>query len=100
MTSACTQPRAGSFWTRRIGTTNARRERDVVSKQKCGRSAPGSLPPLNRVARTFYGTRRFILNRFPFSTMYLTLDATGHIVAVAHHSRKPGYWRKRLKDIR
>jgi toxin ParE1/3/4 len=46
-----------------------------------------------------YGTRRFILNRFPFSTVYLTLDATGHIVAVAHHSRKPGYWRKRLKDI-
>lgn len=47
-----------------------------------------------------YGTRRFILDRFPFSTVYITLDALGHIVAVAHHSRKPGYWRKRLKDIR
>jgi hypothetical protein len=47
-----------------------------------------------------YGTRRFILHRFPFSTVYLTLDALGHIIAVAHHSRKPGYWRRRLKEIR
>ncbi|HST59782.1 MAG TPA: type II toxin-antitoxin system RelE/ParE family toxin [Longimicrobium sp.] len=47
-----------------------------------------------------YGTRRFILQRFPYSTVYLTLDDYGHIIAVAHQSRKPGYWRKRLKDIR
>lgn len=45
-----------------------------------------------------HGTRRFLLHRFPFSTVYLTLER-GCIVAVAHHRRKPGYWRRRLNEI-
>jgi toxin ParE1/3/4 len=45
-----------------------------------------------------YGTRRFVLQRFPFSTVYVSL-AQGYIIAIAHHRRKPGYWRRRLKDI-
>lgn len=45
-----------------------------------------------------YGTPRFILHRFPYSTVYVRLEK-GYIVAVAHHSRKPGYWRKRLRSI-
>ena len=45
-----------------------------------------------------YGTRRFVLLRFPYSTVYVTL-ATGYIVAVEHHRRQPGYWHKRLKSI-
>lgn len=45
-----------------------------------------------------YGTRRFILRRFPYSTVYITLER-GFIVALAHHSRRPGYWRKRLQSI-
>lgn len=57
------------------------------------RSAPQQGSPY------LYGTRRFVLQRFPFSTVYLTLDAEGYIVAVAHHRRKPGYWRRRLKDV-
>jgi plasmid stabilization system protein ParE len=46
-----------------------------------------------------YGTRRYVLTRFPYSTVYLALDASGYIVAVAHHRRRPGYWRRRLKDV-
>lgn len=45
-----------------------------------------------------YGTRRFVLLHFPYSTVYVTLEA-GHIVAVAHDKRQPGYWRKRLRSI-
>jgi hypothetical protein len=45
-----------------------------------------------------HGTRRFVLQRFPFSTVYLML-VQGYIVAIAHHKRKPGYWRRRLRDI-
>lgn len=45
-----------------------------------------------------FGTRRYVLTRFPYSTVYLALDAYGYIVAVAHHRRRPGYWRRRLKD--
>jgi toxin ParE1/3/4 len=45
-----------------------------------------------------HGTRRFIVLRFPYSTVYLTREV-GYIVAVAHHKRRPGYWRKRLRSI-
>lgn len=45
-----------------------------------------------------HGTCRFVLLRFHYSTVYVNLEA-GHIVAVAHHKRKPGYWHKRLRSI-
>jgi plasmid stabilization system protein ParE len=38
------------------------------------------------------GTRRYIFPRFPFSLIYRTRDDIVHVVAVAHHRRKPGYW--------
>ena len=43
-----------------------------------------------------YGTRRFVLHRFPFSVVYLDDPDVVNIVAVAHHKRKPGYWKQRL----
>jgi plasmid stabilization system protein ParE len=45
-----------------------------------------------------YGTRRYILVHFPYSTVYVSLEV-GHIIAVAHHKRRPGYRRKRLRSI-
>lgn len=45
-----------------------------------------------------YGTRRFVLRQFPYSTVYLRVER-GYVVALAHHKRRPGYWRKRLKSI-
>ena len=41
---------------------------------------------------------RFIVLRFLYSTVYLTREV-GYVVAVAHHKRRPGYWRKRLRSI-
>ncbi len=42
------------------------------------------------------GMRRTPLQRFPFSIVYAEeLDAIV-IIAIAHHSRRPGYWNKRL----
>ena len=39
--------------------------------------------------------RRFVLLNFPFALVYrLTADEI-EIIAVAHHSRRPGYWRTR-----
>jgi toxin ParE1/3/4 len=43
------------------------------------------------------GTRRFILNRFPYSLVYKTDATHALIVAIAHAKRKPGYWRPRLR---
>jgi plasmid stabilization system protein ParE len=39
------------------------------------------------------GTRRVILRRFPFSIVYRLEGPDVVIVALAHHRRRPGYWR-------
>lgn len=40
--------------------------------------------------------RRKVLSRFPYSIFYLVEDDAVVIVAVAHHKRRPGYWKQRL----
>lgn len=44
------------------------------------------------VSRNVY---RQPLDRFPFDLLYRILPERIEIVAVAHHSRKPGYWQRR-----
>ncbi|MBV9341758.1 MAG: type II toxin-antitoxin system RelE/ParE family toxin [Acidobacteria bacterium] len=41
-------------------------------------------------------TRRFLLWRFPFSLIYSEQEAVITIWAVAHGSRRPEYWTRRL----
>lgn len=41
--------------------------------------------------------RRAILHRFPFSIIYAVDSDTILIIAVAHHSRRPDYWRERIQ---
>jgi toxin ParE1/3/4 len=36
-----------------------------------------------------------VLNRFPFALIYRIERDEVQILAVAHHSRRPGYWRER-----
>jgi toxin ParE1/3/4 len=44
-----------------------------------------------------YSTRRFLLRQFPFTLIYRERPSgVIQIVAVAHTSRKPGYWKHRL----
>jgi toxin ParE1/3/4 len=42
-------------------------------------------------------TRRFLLWRFPFSIIYSEQEAGIIIWAVAHSSRRPEYWARRMK---
>jgi toxin ParE1/3/4 len=42
-----------------------------------------------------YGTRRFLLRRFPFAIIYRETSEAVQIIAVAHARRKPGYWNER-----
>lgn len=41
------------------------------------------------------GTRRIILQRFPFSLIYEITPDQLLVVAVAHHRRRPDYWQQR-----
>jgi toxin ParE1/3/4 len=43
--------------------------------------------------------RRKILRRFPYSIFYLVEHDAVVIVAIAHHKRRPGYWKPRLRRM-
>jgi plasmid stabilization system protein ParE len=49
-----------------------------------------------RWPKYLYGTRRFVMRRFPFSIIYIDDPELVTVVAVAHSKRKPGYWRGRV----
>ena len=40
--------------------------------------------------------RRFVMDRFPFTIVYTELADEILVIAIAHASREPGYWRTRL----
>lgn len=41
------------------------------------------------------GTRRYVLQGFPYSVIYREIRDHLQVVAVAHGKRRPGYWRSR-----
>jgi plasmid stabilization system protein ParE len=43
-----------------------------------------------------HGTRKFLLQRFPFAVFYRELPFGIQVLAVAHGRRRPGYWKRRL----
>ena len=44
-------------------------------------------------------SRRRLLDRFPYSIVYLIETERIYILAVMHQRRRPGYWRKRLNMV-
>jgi toxin ParE1/3/4 len=42
-----------------------------------------------------HGKRRLVMRRFPYALVYTVAEDQLRILAVAHHSRRPGYWRGR-----
>ena len=50
---------------------------------------PETWPPYIR------GTRRFPLHRFPYSLVFRVRGEEITVVAIAHHRRRPGYWKNR-----
>ena len=48
-----------------------------------------------RFPLTRFGRRRFVLLNYPYDLVYRIARTGVEIVAVAHHARRPGYWRKR-----
>lgn len=52
--------------------------------------------PLVRNVPAGYELRSFLLRRFRYSIIVGLIDSAPTIVAIAHTSSKPGYWRRRL----
>lgn len=51
-----------------------------------------------RVWPTFEaGTRRYVLQRFPYNVIYREMAEGIEVVAFAHHKRRPRYWHRRLR---
>lgn len=44
------------------------------------------------------GLRGFIVRRYPYTIVYRVTGETILILAYAHHKRRRGYWRRRLKN--
>jgi plasmid stabilization system protein ParE len=73
---------AEGFW------KELRRARQLVSDQ------PESWMPY------LHGTRCFKFDKYPYALVYIERGTRVIGIAVAHLKRRPGYWRKRLKDYR
>ena len=43
--------------------------------------------------------RKFRLRKFPYNVIYVVAGDEIVIVAVAHHKRRPGYWRARVSHV-
>jgi plasmid stabilization system protein ParE len=56
---------------------------------------PASGPPIQN-APGGYPLRAFLIGKFPYSIIAGPIDGVMTIVAVAHTSREPGYWRGRV----
>lgn len=39
--------------------------------------------------------RKLVIKRFPYSVIYRREELSIYVVAVAHHRRRPGYWKSR-----
>jgi plasmid stabilization system protein ParE len=52
---------------------------------------PGRYPSFD------FGTRRMVLQRFPFVIIFREGAAGVEVIAIAHSRRRPGYWRDRLQ---
>jgi toxin ParE1/3/4 len=44
------------------------------------------------------GIKRLLLRRFPYAVIVRERDMEILVIAFAHHARRPGYWRDRLRS--
>lgn len=68
-------------------------------QRQVGRAAkaPEAFPTLESPG-TERALRRAVLRRFPFVVVFVPVDDTLRVLAVAHGRRKPTYWTRRLDD--
>ena len=45
-----------------------------------------------------FGTRRYLMKRFPYVVVYRITEERIEIIAVVHGRQRPGFWKGRLKS--
>src|SRR5439155_12663895 len=82
-----------SYYRERGGAKLAERFKEhIKAGYKAILANPERFPP----ARDLPGVQKFRLRHFPFALLYVRRSDYIWIVAVAHGSRKPGYWTDRV----
>ncbi len=56
------------------------------------------MPKAFGISNEMEGTRKCVLQRFPYTLFFLELEEQIWIAAVAHQRRKPGYWGNRRPE--
>jgi toxin ParE1/3/4 len=59
--------------------------------------APLAASPMLNLPQSV-GARHVFVKRFPYSIVFIDYAEELWIVAFAHHHRRPGYWRERVKS--
>jgi toxin ParE1/3/4 len=77
--------RAGNLWADRF-------KKRVAEGLAAIASNPERFPPVV----SLHGVRRVRLKQFPFSLLYIIRADDLWVVALAHGSRRPGYWKGRI----
>lgn len=78
------------FYERRVPGLGLAFERAVREAVEMIQAEPERFPSQQN------GSRRLVMERFPYVIYYVELADTIWVLAFAHTSRKPGYWKRRL----
>lgn len=75
-------------------------ERSPLSAIAFAQTVQSAISRIKDAPNTFpvsdHGTRKCVLQRFPFNIFYRAGETEIVIVAVAHQKRRPGYWSSRM----
>ncbi len=79
-----------------IGTRSTANRRQTHFQQELQDAGRAIQCAPERWANYLFGTRRYMMKRYPFVLVYRVATERIEIVAVAHAKRNPGYWKERL----
>ena len=82
-----------AFYRERAGEGWAARFKQRVAE---GLNAIGAEPERYPPAPDLPGVQKLRIEQFPFSLFYINRPDYVWVVAIAHASRKPGYWKDRI----
>ena len=81
---------AGKWYSAKAGRLAARKfEQELDGAVKRIAESPERWPQYRR------GTRRYLLQRFPYAVIYRLSGTSVQILAIAHARRRPEFWKQR-----